>query len=140
GRPKNAENRRRRVADSLAAARRARGEHLVLTGDLTEDGLDEQFTILAELLNESGWAPERVTLVPGNHDAYTDGEAWDRALAGPLRAYRATSTPGVPIYLSGSVILPISTAFAQPYTRSAGTIRRTEIDAAARLAEETRNT
>jgi 3',5'-cyclic AMP phosphodiesterase CpdA len=112
--------RRQRAAAALAASKRSGADHLVLTGDLTEDGVEAQFVILAELLAASGWAPHRVTLIPGNHDAYTGGDAWALALAGPLSAYRATSTLGSPVRLPGLTILPLSTSRAQHYTRSSG--------------------
>jgi 3',5'-cyclic-AMP phosphodiesterase len=140
GRPESPERRRWRAIHALREAHRTGAEHLVLTGDLTEDGVDEQFEILAEILQDSGFPPARVTLVPGNHDAYADGEAFTRALDGPLRAYRATSTMGAPVYLDGVVLLPMSTAFAQSVTRSAGAIEGIELEAAARAAEDSRLT
>ena len=122
GRPYDPQARRKRAAEALAASRRSGADHLVLTGDLTEDGIEPQFAILAELLEASGWAPQRVTLIPGNHDAYTSGEAWALALAGPLAPYSATSTLGAPVRLPGMTILPLSTSLAQHYTRSAGAL------------------
>jgi 3',5'-cyclic AMP phosphodiesterase CpdA len=138
GRPNDHEDRRRRAGSALAVARASGADHVLVTGDLTEDGLDAQFEVLAELLADSRLAPERVTLLPGNHDAYVDGGAFARALAGPLRAYAATSTPGVPVALRDAVILPVSTAMAQPYTRSAGSIDGHALVAAEALAAQTR--
>lgn len=136
GRPNHAEKRRRRAIHALRSARGA--DHVMITGDLTEDGLDRQFQILAEVLAESGLPPAQVTLIPGNHDAYDDGAAFARALAGPLRAYAPTSTTGVPFFLGDAAVLPMSTAFSQPYTRSAGAIEGRELEAAARVAEQAR--
>src|ERR1043166_2919751 len=79
--------RRERVATSLAEVRAKGADHLVITGDLTEDGDMAQFELLAELLAESRIPPERITLLPGNHAAYTEEGAYDAALAGPLKAY-----------------------------------------------------
>ncbi len=138
GRPNDAERRRRRAVEVLVAARRSDADHVLITGDLTEDGITPQFEILAEVLAESGIAPERVTMVPGNHDAYVDGGAFERALRGPLAAYAATSTPGTPIFLRDAAILPMSTAVLQPYTRSAGSIEARAIEGAARIADESR--
>ena len=36
--------------------------------------------MLAELLADSRIPPERITIVPGNHDAYTDGDAFADAM------------------------------------------------------------
>lgn len=138
GRPLDHARRRQRAGAALREARRSGAQHLLLTGDLTEEGLPAQFEILAELLAESGWAPSRVTLVPGNHDAYAHGEAWTRALEGPLRAYRETSTAGVPVELPGATVLPLSTAINQPVTRSAGSIAGAELAAVARAATQSR--
>jgi len=138
GRPIDPADRRRRALAALAEAREAGADHLLVTGDLTEDGTDEQFEVLAEVLAESRWKPGAVTLVPGNHDAYADGDAFRRALTGPLRAYQHTSDPGAPVFLRDVTILPLSTACPQPYTRSAGAIAGHELYAAARVAEVTR--
>jgi Icc protein len=138
GRPNDAPRRRRRAASVLAAAARSGADHVLVTGDLTEDGIDAQFAILAEVLAESGLSPAQVTLLPGNHDAYEDGGAFERALRGPLAAYAATSTPGVPVFLRDVAILPMCTAVAQPYTRSAGVIDGRELEIAAQMAEQSR--
>lgn len=138
GRPESAARRRDRAAHALREARRTGALHLVITGDLTEDGVPEQFDALAEILEASGWPPERVTLVPGNHDAYADAGAFEEALRGPLAAYRATSTMGAPVFLPGLVLMPISTAMNQPVTRSAGAIAGVELEAIERAAEASR--
>ncbi len=138
GRPNDAARRRHRAVEVLVAARRSDADHVLITGDLTEDGIAPQFEILAEVLAESGLAPERVTLLPGNHDAYVDGGAFERALRGPLAAYAPTSTPGVPVFLRDVAILPVCTAVEQPYTRSAGSIDGRELESAARMAEQSR--
>jgi len=128
--------RRQRAAGALASSKRSGADHLVLTGDLTEDGVEAQFVILAELLDASGWAPHRVTLIPGNHDAYAGGDAWALALAGPLAAYRTTSALGTPVRLPGLTILPLSTSRAQHYTRSSGSFQEGALAGAALAAAE----
>lgn len=136
GRPVDAERRRRRVSRALEAARAA--DHVILTGDLTEDGLDAQFEVLAELLAGSRIDPSRVTVLPGNHDAYTDGAAFERALSGPLRPWAETSFPGVAIRLRGAVLVGISSSIHQPVTRSTGAIAERELDVARAHARATR--
>ena len=44
-------------------------DHIVVTGDLVNLGLPEEFLRAAEWLNHLG-SPDRVTAIPGNHDAY----------------------------------------------------------------------
>ncbi|WP_437329292.1 metallophosphoesterase family protein [Sorangium sp. So ce381] len=137
GRPIDAAQRRRRTLAALVEAWRTGADHLVLTGDLTEDGTPAQFEVLAAVLAASGWDPARVTLVPGNHDAYTEG-AWERALEGCLRPFAATSGQGTAVALPGAVLAAVSTAMMQPVTRSAGAIAARELSWIASLAAETR--
>lgn len=51
-----------------------RPEHIVITGDLTHTGLPDEFHQARLWLDRLG-AAERVTVVPGNHDAYVHS-AW----------------------------------------------------------------
>ena len=110
---------------AIATAIRAGADHLVISGDLTEVGADAQFEAFASVLHDSGIPPENVTLVPGNHDAYTSGEAWRRALEGPLRAYRGTAADreGKVVERGDIYFLPVDVSCPQPITRSAGELR-----------------
>ena len=108
-----------RVCEALRHAA-SRSDHLVITGDLTEDGTDAQYELLAEALSEAKLAPERVTLVPGNHDVYHDPDGFERALAGPLRAYAKTSVLGRALELAGAIVVPVSTALPHWLWFSAG--------------------
>jgi 3',5'-cyclic AMP phosphodiesterase CpdA len=57
-------------------------DHVVITGDLTNLALEQEFSAVRRLLDEElGMDPRHVTIVPGNHDLYT---------AGALRARRFT--------------------------------------------------
>lgn len=116
-RPIDAEGRIARARAALDAA--AGADHLVITGDLTEDARDAQFSLLAELLAASPFLPEQVTLVPGNHDAYAP-DAWSRALDGPLAAWAPTSRGLVD--LADALLVPLSTAVEQFWTRSSGAL------------------
>ncbi len=101
--------------------------HLLVTGDLTEDGHPNEFEVLAELLDESGIAPERITLIPGNHDLYHQADAWSRAMAGPLARYAPTSQIDRLLTFEGAAILPLSTAVHQTPLRSAGWVTRASL-------------
>ncbi len=139
GRTIDYEARCRRVARALQLATLGGADHVIVTGDLTEDGIDEQLELLGAILHESSIDPERVTLVPGNHDAYADGSAFERALEGPLAAFAKTSARGACTVLDDVIVLPISTAIAQSYTRSAGKLGSdavARIDRAAQVAAE----
>jgi len=112
----------KRVRNALRAAVDTRPDHVCITGDLTEDGTDAQFEVLAEVLDTCGMPADRITLVPGNHDGYQDLGAFDRALAGPLSAYRGTSGAGAITVHDDAVIVPVSTLIPQSFTRSAGAV------------------
>ncbi|MDC0745780.1 metallophosphoesterase family protein [Polyangium mundeleinium] len=136
GRSPCARRRRERALDALVRARMTDADHVIITGDLTEDGVSAQFEALAEVLSESKLSPERVTLVPGNHDLYDDGRAFTRALEGPLRAYARTSRPGATTELRDVLIVPISTAVPLPVTRSSGLIEQGAVERLGKLAED----
>jgi 3',5'-cyclic AMP phosphodiesterase CpdA len=79
---------RREVLDALVSALPMDDLcQLLITGDLTHVGLPEEFREAAAWLH-SWAAPERVALVPGNHDAYVATRpedtlnAWDDYIAG----------------------------------------------------------
>jgi len=125
GRAVDPRGRARKLERALQAAIRTGADHLVISGDLTEVGAPAQFAAFAQVLSDSGIVPENVTLVPGNHDAYTSGEAWRRALDGPLRAYRGSSADreGKVVDRGDVVFLPIDVSCVQAITRSAGELR-----------------
>jgi 3',5'-cyclic-AMP phosphodiesterase len=135
GRPLDAIERRRKLMRALDAARSARADHVVVSGDLTEIGEPEEFEAFAEVLHDSKIDPERITLVPGNHDAYTSMGAWKAALEGPLAAFAAgaAEAPGKMVERGGVCFMPLDVTRMQPVTRSAG-----ELTDAAAVAVERR--
>ncbi|HMI87277.1 MAG TPA: metallophosphoesterase [Polyangiaceae bacterium] len=136
GRPLEPRVRKERVARALAEVRSHGADHLVITGDLTEDGAPAQFEVLAEVLADSRIPPERITLVPGNHDAYDAADNYAAALAGPLRLYAPTSTIGAPLPFRDVTLVPVSTAFHQSPLRSAGAIASAELEALQRTVND----
>ena len=126
GRPLDAAEREEKLLRAFAAAERAGADHFVVSGDLTETGTDAQFEAFARVLESTMLEASRVTLVPGNHDAYTAADAWSRALAGPLVPWVATSAraPGQVVERGNVCILPIDVSCHQPVTRSAGELTR----------------
>jgi 3',5'-cyclic AMP phosphodiesterase CpdA len=67
------------VANLIDDIKANQPDHIVITGDLTHLGLPAEIVKAKELLNELG-APFRITVIPGNHDAYVAG-ALNRCLA-----------------------------------------------------------
>ena len=122
GRPLDALERTRKLVRALDAAKRSGADHIVISGDLTEIGAPEEFEAFAEVLHDGGVDPDRVTLVPGNHDAYASRDGWKRALAGPLAAFArgAADEPGKIVERGGVCFVPLDVTRVQPVTRSAG--------------------
>src|SRR5437899_12340080 len=79
---------RRDVLDALVSDMQAQApDHIAITGDLVNLALEAEFAPARKWLESVG-APDRVTVTPGNHDAYvraTQGrfaEAWGNYLDG----------------------------------------------------------
>jgi hypothetical protein len=108
-----------RVLDALLAdlAREA-PEQIVVTGDLTNVAGEEEFPAARRWLERIG-APERVSLVPGNHDAYVAVPC-----ARGVGPRRSTSTPttgsgvererGRSVPLGGARPVPVGVCSALP--------------------------
>lgn len=127
-RPLDIAGRKEKFQRALRTAHARGAHHLVLSGDLTEVGAQSEFEVLAELLSASPFAPHQVTLVPGNHDAYTGRDGWRRAFDGPLAPYRATSVTGpgavTPVDLGAVILLPVDTTHYQSVASSFGVFTR----------------
>ncbi len=48
-------------------------DHLVISGDLTSLALEKEFQLAHEVLSPLLAEPEKVTVIPGNHDKYVSG-------------------------------------------------------------------
>lgn len=63
---------RREIADRLVAdAKALRADHIVITGDLVNLGLPQEYVAARDWLDSIG-GPEKVTVIPGNHDIYSE--------------------------------------------------------------------
>ena len=130
-RPLDVRARARKLYRAVRTAKAAGADHIVISGDLTEVGSDAEFEHFAEVLGSCDVDPDDVTLVPGNHDAYTTGDGWRRALAGPLARYRASSASetGKLVDRGGVVFLPVDTSQFQSIARSGGEFTREAFEA-----------
>ena len=72
-------HRRDIIASLLEDLRITRPDHIAVTGDLTHLGLPMEYAEVEQWLPSLG-IPERVTVIPGNHDAYA-GKEWARNCA-----------------------------------------------------------
>ena len=114
--------RMRRLARALRTAKEHHADHIVISGDLTEVGEDVEFEQFAEILHDANLPEDSVTLVPGNHDVYTRGDAWTRAMQGPLARFASASaaTAGKVVDRGDVAFLPIDTTRFQTMAWSGG--------------------
>lgn len=122
GRPLDPPSRYRRFARALARAAEVGADHVVISGDLTELGRPHQFEEVAEALADSEIDPQRITLVPGNHDRYADPHGFERAMNGVLAPWRknASDHPGKVVDLGSVCLLPLDVTISQSVARSRG--------------------
>lgn len=62
------------VVEAMMADLRALSpDHVAITGDLTNLALEPEFEAARAMIERLGMDPEQVSVIPGNHDIYTDG-------------------------------------------------------------------
>ena len=76
----------------LRGLEEAKADHLVVTGDLTNLALEAEFEAVRSMFDRHGLSGEQVTVIPGNHDAYTRGAHRSRRFESYFREF-ATSDP-----------------------------------------------
>lgn len=118
-------------------------DHVVITGDVSNLALENEFELVRRFLAEDlGLPPERVSLVPGNHDAYTGGahrsQRFARTFAAYLRSDLADLTvPGdvFPfVHLRGpAAIIGVSTALPRPPLVASGAVGAPQLQALERI-------
>jgi len=130
---------RRDVLDALVTDLRTQApDHIAVTGDLVNLALEAEFAPSLAWLKSVG-PPERVTAIPGNHDAYVRAtrhrfaEAWTDYLQGddaPGHAAFPTLRRRGPVALIG-----LSSAVPTPPFMATGTLGRAQLNALERLLE-----
>jgi 3',5'-cyclic AMP phosphodiesterase CpdA len=129
---------RRDVLDALVSDLRGlRPDHITVTGDLVNLALEAEFPPSRAWLERVG-AADRVTVIPGNHDAYVRGtrhrftEAWGQYLDGDEAAADGVKFPFLrrrgPLALIG-----LSTAVPTPPLMATGTLGAAQLEALERL-------
>jgi 3',5'-cyclic AMP phosphodiesterase CpdA len=133
---------RRDVLDTLLADMQVlRPDHIAVTGDLVNIGLKAEFAPARAWLESVG-SPERVTVVPGNHDAYVratqnrPAEIWgdylrgDGALTADPITFPFTRRRG-PLMLIG-----VSSAVPTPPLMATGWLGQAQLGALDRILSE----
>ncbi|HET7887042.1 MAG TPA: metallophosphoesterase [Bradyrhizobium sp.] len=129
---------RRDVLDVLVSDLQAQApNHIAVTGDLVNLALEAEFAPARAWLENVG-SPEKVTLVPGNHDAYVRAtahrfaEAWADYLVGDVAQDEAPMFPSLrrrgPLALIG-----LSTAVPTSPLMATGRLGKSQLEALDRL-------
>jgi 3',5'-cyclic AMP phosphodiesterase CpdA len=129
---------RRDVVDVLVSDLRAQvPDHIAVTGDLVNLALDAEFGPALSWLESVG-EPEKVTVVPGNHDAYVRAtshrlvETWHSYLAGDNAFADGALFPALrrrgPLALIG-----VSTAVPTPPLMATGWLGKGQMEALERM-------
>src|SRR6478672_11037807 len=65
----------KKLASALHSVVTSGADHVVVSGDLTELGDEAEYELFAEILSAARIPADRITLIPGNHDAYSTRDA-----------------------------------------------------------------
>jgi 3',5'-cyclic AMP phosphodiesterase CpdA len=129
---------RRDVLDTLVSDMQAQApDHIAITGDLVNLALEAEFAPSLKWLESVG-APDRVTVIPGNHDAYVRAtqhrfaEAWGNYLDSEDKAGGGAAFPSVrrrgPLAL-----ISVSSAVPTPPFMATGWLGRSQLEALERV-------
>jgi 3',5'-cyclic AMP phosphodiesterase CpdA len=124
---------------------RAGVDHVVVTGDLTNLALEPEFELARDVLrSELGLPPERVTVVPGNHDLYTRGALASRRFERYFADWMSSDLPEFAVDVGGArfpqvrlrdgvAIVALSSAVPRLPLVAAGELGRRQLEALARV-------
>lgn len=125
----------------LGELRRLAVAQVVVTGDLTALALEQEFIAVRKLLHdEVGLEPRDVSVVPGNHDAYTRGALRDRRFGRFFEEFTTSDLPDIAVDLGLGrfpfvrirdkvAIIGLSTAVPRPPLIAAGALGRSQAEA-----------
>jgi 3',5'-cyclic AMP phosphodiesterase CpdA len=110
-------------------------DHLVVTGDLTNLALPEEFRFARGLFDRLSLGPDRITVIPGNHDAYV--AAGERHFAEVFAPFCATDPefvwPGddpwpVVRVRDGLAVIGLSTSHQTPWFTAYGKLGKRQLE------------
>ncbi len=132
----------RAVAREIA---KAKVDHVVITGDLTNLALEQEFDAVKRLLEEElGLDADRISAVPGNHDLYTRGAMRDRRFTSWFAEYVKSDLPELAaeidlgrfpfVKLRGpAAIIGLSSAVPRPPLMASGELGKAQLEALRRI-------
>jgi 3',5'-cyclic AMP phosphodiesterase CpdA len=124
---------------------RAKVDHVVITGDLTNLALEQEFEATRRLLeDELHLSPDQVTVVPGNHDLYTRGALRSKRFSTYFEHFLESDLPELSadiglgrfpvVKLRGPLaIIGLSSAVPRPPLMASGQLGSAQLDALARI-------
>ncbi|MFI5001572.1 MAG: metallophosphoesterase family protein [Reyranellales bacterium] len=130
------------LAGIVADIKAQKPHHIALTGDLVNVSLPQEYRRAAEWLATFD-RPDRITVIPGNHDVYVP-TAWDDSL-GLWGAYiagdGAPPAAGFDVFPTlrrrdGVALIGLSTGVAKPPLLATGTLGEAQIARAERMLAE----
>ncbi len=119
-------------------------DHLVITGDVSNLALEREFDRVRDLLEgDVGLSADQISLVPGNHDAYTRGSVKKRRFLQWFAPYLSSDLhdladeSGFPfVRLRGpAAFIGLSTAVSRPPFVASGQLGQRQLDALGRALE-----
>jgi 3',5'-cyclic AMP phosphodiesterase CpdA len=118
-------------------------DHVAITGDLSNLALEGEFELVRRFLDEElGLPPDRVSLIPGNHDAYTTGAHRSRRFATTFARYLRSDLPELTpegevfpyVHLRGpTALIGLSTALPRLPLVASGALGREQLAALTRI-------
>ncbi|MGO9707697.1 MAG: metallophosphoesterase family protein [Polyangiaceae bacterium] len=125
--------------------KKSKVDHVVITGDLTNLALEQEFEAVHALLREElGLSPRDVSIIPGNHDLYTRGSLRSQRFVKYFGEFMTSDLPelGVQIALGRfpfvrlrgpAAIIGLSTAVPRLPLFATGRVGKAQTDALARI-------
>jgi len=110
-------------------------DHLVISGDLTQLALEKGFSRARKTLEPLLTDPERVTVIPGNHDRYVRQAAGTDLFSQYFGEFFGNKEIHVRKLNSDWVIIGWDSAHPNDWLSASGTVRRSTIQATADLLE-----
>jgi 3',5'-cyclic AMP phosphodiesterase CpdA len=130
---------KREVLDALVSDVQAqKPDHIAITGDLVNLALEAEFAPARAWLESVG-EPDRVTVTPGNHDAYVRvtrhrfAEAWGNYLDGDDTADGGAATFPFVRRRGPLALISVSSAVPTPPLMATGWLGRPQLDALERI-------
>ena len=97
-------------------------DHVALTGDVTQLSLPAEFEGARALVDSFGLPPDRVSVIPGNHDCYTAGVQRDRLFERAFAPYLEGHPYPILKVTDGVAVVGVTTAVPTPLLFATGTL------------------